>query len=156
MVIAEEKADGGTAMQVHGTLVEASRDPGTWASAELFSVVTDAAASAWHTVDPGEGKLADQDAAKDRHSSLRECLEAARQQPLFTFGVPESGITQYLSDDPGVAGGYRFARQDGTALAVLLWHDIMHITPGGGIALGFGSFTVHVERIDEDEMGGES
>lgn len=146
VVIEEEHQDDTTAAHVQGTLVEASRDPDTWEAAELFSVVGSDAANAWHNSGPQWEEFA---SGPDAPPYLRTCLDAAKQPPLFTFGVPETGITQYLGVDAGAAG-YRFAREDGGALAVVLWHDLMHVTGSGDLAPGMGDVTITLE-VEEDD-----
>jgi hypothetical protein len=138
VVIEEENPGGTTATHVQGCLVEASRDPDTRETAELFSVVGSDAANAWHNSGPQWEEFASR---PDAPPYLRKCLDAAKQPALFTFGIPGTGITQYLGADAG-ASGYRFAREDGGALAVVLWQDVMHITDSGDLAPGMGDFTI--------------
>jgi hypothetical protein len=130
-VVEEENPDGTIARHLDGILVEAGRDPGDWENPELFSVVTSEAAMGWH-------KHAE---ILARHPAL---AAAVAEPPKLTFGVPATGIVQYPGAQPGTAG-YRFTHDDGSALAVILWHDIMHLTDDGDVAPGMGDFEITVE-----------
>lgn len=135
LVAEEENPDGSHAFHVSGVLVEAGHDPDDRDVTELFSVVSGQAATGWHK--PAE-LLA-------RYPAMAEAVAAP---PLLTFGVPETGIIQYPGAEPGQAG-YRFTREDGSALAVILWHGVMHLTDDGDVAPGLGSFDVAVEGEDQ-------
>lgn len=143
LVAEHENPDGTTASHVAGWLVEASRDPDTWDTAELFSVVTDSAGTYWHNDDTFLDRLAAD------HPAVRDGIEALKQPPLLTFGVPETGIVQYPGTEPGTAG-YRFLREDGGALAIILWHGAMHVTDSGDLAPGIGGFTTTIDEADDE------
>jgi hypothetical protein len=143
IVAEEENPDGTTARHVQGILVEASRDPESWDSAEKFAVVDAHAANAWHK----DERRWETVLRQGGRGFLRECFEAASQPHKFTFGVPESGILEYPGTDAGHAG-YRFTREDGSAVAVVLWHGVMFVTEDGDLAPGMGRFTVHVDSKD--------
>jgi hypothetical protein len=138
VVIEEELPDGTSAWHVRGTLVEASRDPAGWEDAEHFAVVTGLAAGAWHNVDPVWEEAA------ATIPQLRANLDAAKEPPLFTFGVPQAGMIEYPGPDAG-SSGYRWPLDGGRTLAVVLWQDVLHVTPSGDLAPGLGGFTVEVE-----------
>lgn len=138
LVADEENPDGTTRKHIAGCLVEASRNPDTWENTELFSVVTEQAGAYWHNDNAWLERLATENQA------VREALEALEQPPLLTFGVPETGIIQYPGAEPGTSG-YRFTRDDGSALAIVLWFGVMFLTDSGDIAPGMGGFTVNIE-----------
>lgn len=143
LVAEHENPDGTTASHHAGWLVEASRDPNTWDTTELFSVVTTPAATYWHNNDTILARLATD------HPAVRDGIEAIKQPPLLTFGVPETGITPYPGAEPGTAG-YRFTQDDGSALAIILWHGAMHVTDSGDLAPGLGGYTTIAETDDEN------
>ena len=97
VVIEVENADGTTAEHAQGKLVEASRAP-DWDTAEFFAVVTSAATNVWHCPPGRLGELA------RRGPYLARAVAEASGPPLFTFGVPDAGITGYLGPDAGSAG----------------------------------------------------
>lgn len=66
------------------------------------------------------------------------------ERPRMYFGVPESGIVQYSE------GGYRFMLPGGTALVVLPWHGVLHVTPSGDVAPGLGGFNMSIEERGDD------
>jgi hypothetical protein len=139
VIIEIENPDGATAEHFQGHLVEASRDPGTRETAELFAVVTAPAANAWHLRRDFLEEL-----AGTREHVAREMREAD-EEPLFTFGVPATGIIQYLGPDAGSAG-YRWPLDGGQALAVVLWQDVLHVTDSGDVAPGMGGFRAAPEE----------
>jgi hypothetical protein len=143
VVIERENPDRTTDQHVQGILVEGSREPETWESAELFAVVSSAAANAWHNAGPRWEAIAGRD---DATSWIRQCFAEAAEPPMLTFGVPESGIVQYPGAGAGTSG-FRWPLEDGRKLAVVLWQDVMHITDDGDLAPGLGGFTV---SLDED------
>ncbi len=143
VVIEVENPDGTTAEHFQGRLVEASREPETWETAELFAIVTDPAANVWHKRPAFLEKLA------KTYQAVAQGMQEADEGPRFTFGVPDAGIVQYLGPDAGSAG-YRWPLSGGQDLAVVLWQDVMHVTDSGDLAPGVGGFTVTLESREGD------
>ena len=140
VVIEREIGDGTTAEHVQGRLVEASRDPGTLDTAELFAVVTDAAANVWHLAPEFLAQLAGEPYAA-------RGIAEPDPGPLPTFGVPEAGIVQYLGPDAGSAG-YRWPLDGGQTFALVLCQDALHVTESGDVAPGMGPFHAEVSTDD--------
>ena len=132
VVLYVEAPGGATVMHVRGTLVESSPDPSTWGTTKDFAVIGPGVdAQLWH-LDEG----------------FREQLGEPAIQPAARFRVPKHGIEEYLSEDPG-SSGYRFVLGGGTTVALVLWHGVLHVTPGGDVAPGLGGFEATLDTDDE-------
>lgn len=145
VVIERENPDGSTEQHVQGGLVEASRELETWETAEMFAVVSFAAANAWHK-DPARWE--DYLASGEANDYLKQCFAEAAQTPEFTFGVPDARLEQYPGAGAGKSG-FRWPLEDGRTLAVVLWQGVMHVTESGDVAPGMGGFTATVEEAGE-------
>jgi hypothetical protein len=73
--------------------------------------------------------------------ALRPFLERATRPALYTFGVPSGGIIEHIGADAG-SSGYRWPLDPGRTLAVVIWHDALHVTELGDVAPGMAGFTV--------------
>ena len=83
---------------------------------------------------------------------LREAVGATRVPRTPTaelLHLPDVPIEQYLGD--GGCAGYRFDLGGGIKLALVLWHDLLHVTPSGDVAPGMG--ISHIEITDATEDG---
>jgi hypothetical protein len=122
VIIAYERLDGGLQQGVHGTLVEADRNPETWDTAETFAVIgPDDDAQVWH-LDP----------------RMREAMGLADVEPIAWLPpIPAGGIEQFLGSDAGAAG-YRLDLGGGLRAALVLWQEALHQTESGDVAPGMG------------------
>jgi hypothetical protein len=71
----------------------------------------------------------------------------------MTLSVPETyeKIDRYIGE--GLSNGYRIRLAGGVTLAILLWHDVLHMEPSGDLAPGLGSFSADLRAITDDGDG---
>lgn len=148
-VVVELEVPGQEAALLHlrGALVEADRDPDTWETAETFAVVSSNVAALWHNVGPTWDAYFTSEQAQPWQ---REAYMAAGEDHWPRFRVPQTGVEQYLGVMPSAAG-YRFDLGGGAKLAIVLWHDLMHVTGAGDLAPGVGPLRVEIKQSEDDD-----